>query len=66
MDIYTTCQGDTWDMISYKCYGIEKHIGILMQENFDLLDIFIFPQGIEVLIPELDEEDTTDIPEWRD
>jgi len=53
-------------MISYKCYGIEKHIGILMQANFDLLDIFIFPQGIEVLIPELDEEDTTDIPEWRD
>ena len=31
---YTTVQGDTWDLISYKVYGSEKYIGNLMQANF--------------------------------
>lgn len=65
MDIYTTVQGDTWDMISYKVYGTSKHIGLLMKSNYPLLNIFIFSAGIEVDVPELPEEETDDLPEWR-
>lgn len=65
MDTYITVQGDTWDKISFNVYGSSKHIGILMQNNYDLLDIFIFSAGTEVNIPELTEEETQDIPEWR-
>lgn len=65
MDIYITVQGDTWDKISYNVYGSSKYIGLLMQNNFDLLDTFIFSAGTEVNIPELTETDSEDIPDWR-
>lgn len=65
MDIYTTIQGDTWDMISYKVYGSSKYIGLLMKNNYDLLDIFIFSAGIEINVPELQDSELDDIPEWR-
>jgi phage tail protein X len=64
MNTYITKQGDTWDLISYTAYGTSKHVGLLMQINPNLLDIFIFGAGIEVNIPELTEEDD-EIPEWR-
>ena len=63
---YTTIQGDTWDMISYKVYGSEKYVGVLMQENVELLDVFIFSSGVTVVTPEIsDEEDELDLPPWR-
>jgi phage tail protein X len=65
MNTYITIQGDTWDKISFNVYGNSKYIGILMQNNFNLLDIFIFSAGTEVNIPELTEEEAEDIPEWR-
>ena len=43
---YQTIQGDTWDMIAKKVYGAEKHMDYLMENNFPLLDYFIFPAGI--------------------
>lgn len=64
-EVYTTIQGDTWDMISYKVYRDSKHIGLLMQKNFNLLDTFIFSSGIEVIIPALPEEENESIPDWR-
>ena len=65
MDTYITVQGDTWDMISYKVYGSSKYIGLLMESNYNLLDIFIFSAGVEVNVPELPEEEAADIPNWR-
>ena len=64
-EVYTTKQGDTWDIISYKAYGDCKYIGLLMQNNFNLLDTFIFSSGIEVVIPALPEEENGSIPDWR-
>lgn len=62
---YTTVQGDTWDLISYKVYGSEKYIGNLMQANFVLLDYTVFPSGVKVFVPTLPIEETDDAPEWR-
>ena len=50
-ETYKTIQGDTWDMISKKVYGAEKHMDFLMENNFPLLDIFIFPAGVCVNTP---------------
>ena len=65
MNTYITVQGDTWDMISFKVYGTSKYIGLLMENNYDLLDIFLFSAGIDVNVPELPEEEENDIPDWR-
>jgi phage tail protein X len=65
MNTYITVQGDTWDMISFKVYGTSKYIGLLMENNYDLLDIFLFSAGIEINVPELPEEEENDIPDWR-
>ncbi len=62
---YTTVQGDTWDLISYKVYGSEKYIGDLMQANFELLDYTVFPSDVKVIVPTLPIEETDDVPEWR-
>ena len=63
--VYKTIQGDTWDMVAKKVYGAERHLDYLMAHNFDLLDYFIFPAGIEVNTPDLPLEQEEDLPAWR-
>ncbi len=65
MKTYITIQGDMWDSIAYRLYGSEKYVGILMQANVELLDIFIFGAGTVLTIPELDVEEETEMPSWR-
>ncbi len=63
---YKTLQGDTWDLISYKLYGSEKHIDELMQENMPFVDYVVFPANIILNVPELPVSDTDLLaPEWR-
>lgn len=63
--VYKTIQGDTWDMVAKKVYGAERHLDYLMAHNFDLLDYFAFPAGIEVNTPDLPLEQEEDLPAWR-
>lgn len=71
MNIYKTIQGDTWDSIAYKIYGDEKYTDFLMQNNFELLDIFVFKAGTIVNTPELPtsqseaEENYDEDYDWR-
>lgn len=64
--MYITKQGDTWDLIAYNVYGkgYENQAGEIMKANPKLLDYFVFPEKIEVEIPELVQE-TSDLPPWR-
>ena len=62
---YTTVQGDMWDSIAYQFYGDTKYIGLLLQNNADLLEIYVFSAGTKVFIPKLPEEYEEDVPEWR-
>lgn len=63
---YTTKQGDAWDAIAYQVYGDEKYTGWLMQNNFPLLDTFVFPAGVVLQTPEPTEGDElTNLPIWR-
>ncbi len=71
MNTYKTIQGDTWDSIAYKIYGDEKYTDFLMQNNFELLDIFVFKAGTIVKTPELPdsqsevEENYDEDYDWR-
>lgn len=65
MKTYTTIQGDMWDSISYKLYGSEKYMGLLMRSNMELLDTFIFGADTVLSVPELEAETEPDIPAWR-
>lgn len=65
MKTYTTIQGDMWDSIAYKLYGNEKYMCLLMWDNIELLDIFIFGAGTVLNVPELESEFEMDMPSWR-
>ena len=62
---YTTQQGDAWDAIAHKVYGSEKYTGWLMQNNFPLLDIFVFGAGKGLQTPDPPGGDeTAKLPIW--
>jgi phage tail protein X len=63
---YETVSGDTWDIIAKSVYEDEKYAGYLMANNRVLLDYVIFPAGVKVECPELEEEEDSDSPIWRD
>lgn len=63
---YTTAQGDTWDMIAKKIYNDESQVGLLLENNFEYIDVFIFDSGVEIYAPELEEEEESDVPDWRE
>ena len=48
---YTTKQGDVWDKIAYEVYGDEEYTGWLMENNFPLLDTFVFDAGVVLQTP---------------
>lgn len=63
---YTTKQGDAWDKIAFEVYGDEKYTGWLMQNNFPLLDVFVFDAGVVLQTPDPPEDSTANnIPIWR-
>lgn len=66
---YTSIQGDMWDNIAYKVYGDETKIYPLIEANPEYRDIYVFPGGIVLTVPEVEEETgesvTASVPIWR-
>ena len=62
---YTTIQGDTWDLISWKLYGEEKYMRYLIEANRPYIDTLIFSAGTKLIVPDLPEEMDENIPFWR-
>ena len=65
MSTYTTIQGDTWDLISFRVFGEEKYMRYLIEANWDLADVLSFSSGAKVSVLELPEEADEDAPFWR-
>ena len=63
--MYTTIDGDTWDMIAKKVYGEEKKADFLMKNNKELLDILVFQSGVVLETPPLPIEKSVLLPDWR-
>ena len=54
MVIYKTKSGDTFDKIAYEKLGDSKYLPQLLKNNPDKLETFIFPAGIEIILPEIE------------
>lgn len=63
--IYITSQGDMWDKIAFEQMSSEDYMGDLIQCNYHLIDYVMFPAGIEVVIPELDDTQI-EVPSWKE
>lgn len=62
---YTTSQGDTWDMISYKMYGNEKHVDTLIRANLSYRYIVIFSANETLTIPKIEVVQQSALPPWK-
>lgn len=60
--IYTTVQGDMWDMIAYKEMGSVDYTDDLMNANSSLLSYFSFPAGVMLTIPDVVERSASTLP----
>ena len=64
-ETYTTVQGDTWDVISYKVYGDEHYVDILLQANIAYMNMTILPANIELSIPDIEIKPFESLPPWK-
>ena len=67
MKIYRTIQGDMWDSIAYQQLGSAAYTDKLMRLNPQHRDIYIFPAGIELQLPEIDKtaKAADNMPPWK-
>ncbi|MBQ6772550.1 MAG: tail protein X [Synergistaceae bacterium] len=68
MKTYRTIQGDTWDIIAYHVYetqGREKRLDALLESNPEYREYVIFPAGIILEIPEIDNTISESLPPWK-
>ena len=62
---YTTVQGEMWDSIAYTQLGSVSHTDKLMNANLQYRDIYLFPAGIVLTIPEVKERASSLLPPWK-
>ena len=62
---YTTTQGDTWDMISLRVYGTEKHLGELIAANPAHRETVFFSANTQLVIPVVAVVENSKLPPWK-
>ncbi len=66
MTTYVTRQGDMWDGISQELYGDVKYTDALINANPELRKVYIFSEGVEIVVPEVEERVSADnLPPWK-
>ena len=65
MKTYTTKAGDMWDGIAFEQLGSENAMGKLMEANQEYLDLYIFPAGVVLNLPEITEPVSASLPPWK-
>ena len=66
MKTYTTKNGDTFDLIAYQQLGSCQYVEKLINANRQFVDVYIFDAGVELVIPDIDDEKKTKkLPAWR-
>jgi len=65
VDIYKTIQGDMWDSISYKVYGMDKYSKELVKANPKYVNIVTFSSNVELICPDISKEKNSTLPPWR-
>ena len=64
-NIYTTTQGDTWDIISNKVYDSYDYYDDLVNSNEKYSDVVSFEAGVELEIPDIEISTSETLPPWR-
>ncbi len=63
---YTTVQGDMWDSIAYTQLGSVSHTDKLMLANPQHRNIYIFPAGVVLTLPEVAQSTVpSTAPPWK-
>ena len=62
---YTTVQGDCWDGIAKRLYGMEAAMNVLLEANRGYNDITVFSAGVVLTVPEYEAPRTNLLPPWR-
>lgn len=63
---YRTVQGDMWDSIAYAQLGSTSHTDKLINANLQYRDYYIFPAGITLVLPEVEEAAAvSSLPPWK-
>lgn len=62
---YRTISGDMWDKIAYEEMGSSFYVDRLMKANPEYLHYFVFPAGIVLTIPAVQEEAAVELPLWK-
>ena len=65
MNEYTTIQGDTWDIISYKLYGDDSQMSALMELNPDHIRTVFFSSGVRLTVPVVPPKPAAGLPPWK-
>lgn len=65
VDVYTTVQGDTWDIIAFKVYGEERYMSKLIEANLEHIDTFFFKSGVDIVCPDIEDIIPSSLPPWR-
>jgi len=62
--VYTSVQGDWWDLIALRVYGMRRGDEMLMHKlieaNYEIREICNFPAGVPVVVPDVPVK--TEIP----
>ncbi len=62
---YTTILGDTWDLIAFKMLESELYTNLLIKSNLKYVDTVVFSAGVTLVIPEVIEKQSLNLPPWK-
>lgn len=62
---YTTISGDMWDKIAYEQMGSVLHTDKLIKANARHAATFVFPAGVVLTIPEVEDNVDMELPPWK-
>lgn len=64
MKTYITQQGDSWDLLAFLFWGSEYLLTDLVEANQKYRHYIIFPNGLELNVPEIELDDDSELPDW--
>jgi phage tail protein X len=61
---YSTAQGDTWDIVSFKVYGNEKKVAELIEANPAYRNTVFFAANVKLKVPDIVLANAAPSPPW--
>lgn len=67
--IYVSTQGDMWDLIAFRVFGMKRHddhlLHKLIEANYALRDVCHFPAGLAVVVPDVVVKTEISLVPWK-